>query len=347
MQQGPGEHRLAEVEAPPAVGGDGRVERPEQAVVVEPHPPLGEHAVPLAGHRQVLAAGEPQPHRPPREPGAQRRDGRVAVRLHLLAAEAAPHPQALHGHLVGGHAEHVRHDVLGLGGVLGAALHEHLPVLVDLGQGALGLEVEVLLPADLELAAEDVRRAGQGVVDVPALDGGPAALEAARRDGLAQPDDRRQRLVVDLNGQRPEPRRLEARAQHPADGVPAEHHLGGEQRLVVPGAGVVQPRHVVGGEHAHHPWHRQGGVRAQPGDPCVRVRCLHRMGVQHAGGARHEVIGVERLTRDVQGGRLVRTWLSHNGFDGWMIEHGHDHTSSGRVVRACSRVRAVPSMADR
>ena len=46
--------------------------------------------------------------------GAQRGDRRVAVRLHLLAAEAAAHPQALHGDLVVRLPQHVRDDVLGL-----------------------------------------------------------------------------------------------------------------------------------------------------------------------------------------------------------------------------------------
>ena len=59
---------------------------------------------------------------------------RQAVRLELLAAEAPAHPQALRGDLVRGQAEHVRHDVLGLGRVLRAALHEHLPRLVDVSE---------------------------------------------------------------------------------------------------------------------------------------------------------------------------------------------------------------------
>ena len=59
-----------------------------------------------------------------------------------------------------GQAEHVRHDVLGLGRVLRAGLHEDLAVLVDQRQRGLGLQVEVLLAADFELAAEPVRRAG-------------------------------------------------------------------------------------------------------------------------------------------------------------------------------------------
>jgi len=76
----------------------------------------------------------------------------------LLAAEPPPILQALHGDLVRRQAEYVRHDVLRLGRMLGARLDEDLAVLVDQRQRGLGLQVEVLLAADLQLAAEPVRR---------------------------------------------------------------------------------------------------------------------------------------------------------------------------------------------
>ena len=155
------QHRLAEVEAPAAVGGERGLERLQPAVVVEADPPLGVEAVPLAGHRHVVGAAEPQPDRTPGERRAERRDGREAVGLHLLAAEPAAHPQALHGDVVVVEAEHVGDDLLRLGGVLGAALHEHLAALVDERERGVGLEVEVLLPGHLGDAAEDVGGAGQ------------------------------------------------------------------------------------------------------------------------------------------------------------------------------------------
>ena len=130
----------------------------EPAVVVEADPPLGVEAVPLAGHGQVLGAVQPQPDRPAGDHRAERGDRGEAVRLHLLAAEPAAHPQALHGDLVARPAEHVGDDLLRLGRVLGAGLDEDLPALVDVGQGAVGLQVEVLLAGELEHAGEDVRR---------------------------------------------------------------------------------------------------------------------------------------------------------------------------------------------
>ena len=170
MEQRPGQHRLGQVEAPAAVGGERRVEREQPAVGVEADPPGGVEAVPLAGHRHVLGAGQPDPHRAPGERRAERGDRGEAVRLHLLAAEAAAHPQALHDHVVAAPAEDVRDDLLGLGRVLGAALDEHLAGLVDVRQRGVRLEVEVLLPADLGLALEDVRGPGEAGLDVAALE---------------------------------------------------------------------------------------------------------------------------------------------------------------------------------
>ncbi len=67
-------------------------------VVVEPDPPARVEAMTLAGHRHVLLAGQPQAHRATRERGTEGGHCGESVRLHLLAAEAAAHPQALHRH---------------------------------------------------------------------------------------------------------------------------------------------------------------------------------------------------------------------------------------------------------
>ena len=265
VAQRPGEHRLAQVEAPAAVGGQRRRQADESAVVVEPDLPRGVEAVPLAGHGEVVGAVEAHPDRPSGEHRPECGNRREAVRLHLLAAEAAAHPQALRGDVVALHAEHVRHDLLGLGRVLGAALHEHLAALVDQGQRGVGLEVEVLLPGHLGDALEDVGRGGQRGVDLPALDHRVGSLEALGLDRLGQRDHRRQRLVVDDDGLGTEPGGLEGLPQHPAHGVPDEHHDLGEERLVVLDAGVVDPRHVLGGEHADHPRRRRAPGRCRAG----------------------------------------------------------------------------------
>ena len=235
-----------------------------------------------------------------------------SVRLELLAAEAAAHPQALHRDLVSGQAEHVRHDVLGLGRVLRAGLHEDLAVLVDQRQRGVGLQVEVLLAADLELAAEPVRRLLKPGGRVAATDRPLVALVAAGLDRVVHADQRGQRLVVDLDRLGTLPGRLQRLAEHPADRVPVVHNLAREQRLVVLLAGVVEAGHVLGGQHPDHAGHVVGGLGAQAGDPGVRVRGLDRPGVQRGVGTADQVLRVQRGAGDVQVRALVGDRQAHH-----------------------------------
>jgi hypothetical protein len=207
----------------------------------------------------------------------------------------------------------------------------------------------VLLAGQLELAAEHVRGPGDLGLDVSPLQGRPATLEAVRGDRLAQPDQCRQRLVGDLHRERPEPGGLERLPEHPAHGVPVEHHLAREERLVGLHPGVVDAGNVVGGEDPHDAGDVERGGRVQSRDPGVRVRCLHRVRVQDAAGAADEVVGVEGVARDVQLGRLVRDRLPHDGIRRSAGHRGHAVTAGegGVVVRAWSRGRAVRSMAER
>ena len=146
VAQRPGQHRLGQVEAPAAVGGQGGVaapsSRPSSSNPTR-HWAWKPCRLPVIVMSWVRFSrsrtGRPVSVAPSAAIAAK------PVRLHLLAAEPAAHPQALHGDLVAAQPEHVGDDLLGLRRVLGAALHEDLPALVDVGQRAVGLEVEVLL----------------------------------------------------------------------------------------------------------------------------------------------------------------------------------------------------------
>ena len=345
VAQGAGQHRLREVEAPAAVRGQGRVKGDDAPALVEADPPVGMEPMPLARHGQVLRTVQPQPDRTSGERRAQRGDRRKAVRLHLLAAEAAAHAQALHRDLVAVPAQHVGHDLLRLGRVLGAALDEDLLALVDMGQGAMRLEVEVLLAGELELAAEDMGGGGKAGLDVAPPHLRHRALERVGLDRLGHLDVGRERLDVDLDRRRAEPGGLERLAQHPAHGVAVEHDLAGEQRLVMLDPGIVDPGNVRRGEHADDPGHGERRVGAQPGDPAVRMRDLHRVGVQHVLGAFHQVVGVERLAGDVQGRALMREREPDGRVLGSFRQGTHADTSSG--LSAYSLRRLWPSMAAR
>ena len=352
VAQGAGQHRLGQVEAPAPVRGEGRVERLQETVVVEADAPAGVEAVPLARHRHVLKAGEPQADRSTGEDCPESRDRREPVRLHLLAAEPAAHPQALHGHLVAGPAEDVRDDLLRLRRVLGAALHEDLLGFVDVGERAVGLQVEVLLARELELAAEHVVRAGQAGLDVAALHVGLPALEAPGGDCLRDREQHGQRRVIDLDGRRSEPGGLDGVGEDPADRVAVEHGLVGEQRFVVLDPGVVDPGDVRGGEHTDDTGDRERGLGAQPGDPGVGVGCLDGVGMQHVLGAQDQVVGVEGLAGDVQRCAFVRNGHPDDGTRGSFGQRAHARASCAVGYPdegnwAYSLRRAWPSIAER
>ena len=280
------------------------------AVVVEADPPLGVEAVSFARHGEVLGAVEPQPDRAAGQDAPQGSHRGEAVRLHLLAAEATTHPQALHGDLVVVLAEDVRDDLLRLRGVLGAGLHEDLTRLVDVRQGAVSLQVEVLLPGELEHPGEYVRRRAQTRHDVATLHRGLSPLELPRGDRVLDVDQRWLGIYLDHDGRRAEPGCLQRLAEHVADGMTEKLDLGREQRLVVLDAGIVDARHVVGGQHSDHPGHLVRGLHIELGDLALRDEDLHRVGVQAVLGARDEVVGVERESGDVECGGLVRDGLA-------------------------------------
>jgi hypothetical protein len=304
-------------------------------------------AVPLAGDGHVLRPGQAQPDRSPGQRRSQSGDGGEAVRLHLLAAEAAAHAQALHGHLVAPDAEHVGDDLLGLRRVLGAALHEHLAALVDVREGAVGLEVEVLLAGELQLAAEDVGRGVEAGLHVTTLQVRLPALEAPRRDRLPDGHQGGQRLEVHLDRLRAEPGGLDRLGEHPADGVAVEHDLGGEERLVVLDPGVVDARDVGGGEDPDHAGDGVGRLGPEGDDPGVRLEHLDGPGVQDVLGPPDQVVGVERLSRDVERGTLVRDGQSDDRVRRPLGERTHAPTSWGLGFSAYSLRRAWPSIAAR
>ncbi len=212
-------------------------------------------------------------------------------------------------------SQNMRHDFLGLRRMLGTALDEHLPTLVNLREGGVRFQVEVLLPAKLNLAAEPVGCIVQGFGSVSPGQRWPVALKAPRFNGFGEGDKGREGFIADHDGGRSQARRLQGFAQHPAHGVAVEHDFIGEERLVVFDAGVVDPGNISCGKNANHTGDFQRRCGAQLGDPCMGVRCLNRPGVQHILASDNEVIGVQGGSRHMERRALVGNRHSHYGID--------------------------------
>ena len=88
-------------------------------------------------------------------------------------------------------------DLLRLGRVLRARLDEDLARLVDVGQRAMGLQVEVLLSGELECAGEHVAGGAQPLIHITALNGGLCTLELSGLDGFLDVDQGRLGLQLD------------------------------------------------------------------------------------------------------------------------------------------------------
>ena len=127
-------------------------------LAVESHLPVAAEIVALAGEDEIVVAIEPQLAGPPRDLRGKGRDGRPLRRLALLAAEAAAHAADLAGDIGVRDAEHAGDDMLHLGRMLRRGIDVDVAVLARDREGDLALEIEMLLPADAELARERMRR---------------------------------------------------------------------------------------------------------------------------------------------------------------------------------------------
>ena len=123
-----------------------------------------------------------------------------------------------------------------------------------------------------------------------------------------------------------------------------EHHLVGEERFVVLDAGIVDPRNVSGGEHAHDAGHVERRGHVQSRDPGMRLSHLDRVGMQHVLRPLDEVVGVERFAGDVERRALMWDGSPDDGIARSLRERAHAPTSMGWFV-AYTLSRAVRSIA--
>ena len=145
-------HRAGQVGGEAGVGDHVDVAAQHAALVVEADFVGEVEAVAAAGDHEVVVAVGAQLDRPSEPRRADRGDAREQRRLRLLAAEAAAHAPAFDVHVVRVHVQRVRDEMLHLARVLRRAVHVHAVVLGGHRVRDLALEIELLLPADVEVA---------------------------------------------------------------------------------------------------------------------------------------------------------------------------------------------------
>ena len=335
VEHGAPHHRLREIQAPSAVRVQLSLQGVQSPVSLEARLEPCQERMALPGEGHVENARKAYAHRPARFPCAQRRDRRPRIRLHLLAAECTAHAQAFHRHLVAGKAEHARDFVLRLARMLRRGMQSDAARFIDPRNGALRLEVEMLLPADAEGSC-DTHRPG-GLSHIAPLQPQRPRMKAPFLNRLFDRQNCRQHFVLHHRPRRPALCRLQRLPEHPRHRLPMVHHLARKQGL----AGMLLPRHVVARQRRRYArfFHRAGGIEAR--HQSVRVRRHHGPRMQELREAAHQVVGVQRLAGDVPARAFVRNALPRDLHAAASSRCSHQNFSS-RLCDSARRYAAEP-----
>ena len=294
----------------------------------------------LAGQREVVVAIEADLARTAGHARGERGDRRPGAGLALLAAEAAAHAPRLDGDERVRYSEDAGDDVLRLGRILRRSVHRHLVAFAGKGERRLALEIEMLLPADRELALKPMRRLADRGGGVAAPEGIVVLHPLAADERVGDRDRRRLRLDVDP-GEPRRPARLVARASD-----------DGEQRLAV--------EHDLVGRRTSGSSANTGAISFLPGisaavrtatTPGAARTALQVQALQFARGlvghadrdmqrARGlaDVVDIVRRALDVQNGGIMRQRLMNDrgrkGDVGYIIRrHGAFRSASAHSRR--------------
>ena len=255
----------------------------------------------LAGDHHVVVAVEAQLGRAPGARGDQRGDAGKQRGLAFLAAERAAHAAALYYHVVRLLAERVGDQVLHFAGVLGRAVHQHAVVFLRQRVGNLAFEVEMVLTAHRQAAAQTLRGLRQRrfrFAPAQRLAGQHVAVGGQRGGDI---EDRGQCLVCHLRQTCRTARSVVAVGGHGKQRLAVKlHQLGGKNRI------VMQHRRVVvlawdigGGEYPQHSRRRGDGAKVELNNAAVRDAAQSQGDMEKIAG-QGKVVGVMRLPGDVQ-----------------------------------------------
>ncbi len=228
--------------------------------------------------------------------------------LRFLAAKAAAHAPARHGHGVVLKTQRMRNPVLNLARVLRARMNPPLVLLERQRIGHLAFEIEMLLAADFELAGERVPRLFHRRVGIAAADG-------HRRQNIAL---RGMRIAWGKNGG--QWRNVENHLARCAAGL--HHRIGHHQRhnlsdvldlvpckhrlVVDKGRQRAVAGDVAGQDDTPHTGHLQCRTRIDSAQQAVRNIGHDRCRVQGAFDLR-DVVDVRRAACNLGPGALMRT----------------------------------------
>ena len=305
VQHGAIDDALGEVGGVAALAGKRYPSGHQAPFGIVAHVVLAGEVVPLAGLRHVVLAWQAALHRHAQAPREEGGDAGHRRRLALLAAEGATHAPTRHPHFVHRGAQHLGHQRLNLGGMLGGRLHVHRAAFFRDGERHLAFEIEVFLAAHIERALQPPRGSGEPLRRIPFAPSAARQHEAPLVERGGDIQHRRRLTVIHLREARGPTRRGQGAGGDGEQRLADELHRGGEQRVArIHGADVEFARHVVRGHHIHH---ARGGTRGG------EIKARH-VAVRDGGGAhgdmqgarwRRQIIHIPRRAGDMPQRRIV------------------------------------------
>ncbi len=314
VEHGAVDDGAGEVRRIAAVAGEIDLDTVQQAFVIEADVVFDVERVTLAGHGHVFHAWQTHLGRAAGEVRDHCAHACRAGCLGFLAAEAAAHATHVDDDLVHRNAEHFSDELLHLGGVLRRGVDDHAAVFGGHDRGHLGLQVEVLLPADVQRTLQPTRRAGQGGGRVTTLVGVAVEHEVLLVQRLDHVEHRLQILVFDDCGHG----RLARGFQ--AVGRDGDHRLADVFDLAVGqqwiagqyGADIQLPGYILSGDGDGHARHFITRRRVDADDAGVGPVAHASINMQLIGKLQ-AVVDVHRLARDMLGRAVVLDALADAG----------------------------------
>ena len=350
------QHLHADARVRTRVADSTHAQRGEAAIGITAGPVLQAHRVAFGVDEKALLTRQGAFHRPPQQPGRERRLPLVA---HVfLATERAAVGDELDHHLVGGQPEQCRDLVAVVPDTLAPGVdvqsHRALAVVGGHGQRALRFEEGVLDALRVEHLVHDVSACSQRLVDVATpvfADRQHVVRRAVDRDlkvvdGGHRIDDRAQHPVLHLYQLRSFTGLLLGLGHHDGQHVAGEGGalaLPDEHRpILVNDAHVLFAGDVGGSEYRHHAGGGggRGCIDAVDVGPHVlgEVQCT----VQHAGHT--DVVDVVAIAEGQLSGFVLGATgtdaAGQRGVDRYALGNGLDRVEHLHVAGAATQVRA-------
>ena len=284
VEDGAVRHRAGQVGAPAAVGGHHQLQGGEAPAVVKTCGVLVFKRMALAGDHEVVVAVQPQFDGAAEFFGCHRRPYRQMAGLGFLATKTAAHAAAFDAHRVVVDSQRVRHPMLHLAGMLGAAVHRPLVLLQGHHIGNLALQIKMLLAADLQRAGELVLGIVHGSRCIAASHMNRRQHIALRCQGLLDAQDGGKRLNVQQHPARRVPGLQGSAGNHEADDLTdILHRIRCKHRLVTGKGGQLRVAgNVPGQDDIHHAGHCQSDAGVHALEAAMGHRGKNRCGVQGA-----------------------------------------------------------------